>query len=279
MSILAVTLLAALAAPPTSPAPGPEPALKVGLPGKDVIWVPTPEHVLDRMLAMAQVTEKDVVVDLGAGDGRMVIAAAKKHGARGIGIEYNPALVAAGRTAARRAGLRDGLVKMVRADLFTADIREATVVMLYLLPEMNERLRTKLLNLRPGTRIVAHQFGIPEWDPDETSWCDRRAAFLWVVPAQVAGGWRVTLDGASVDLDLEQRYQTFRGRAHLGEVLAGLRGTGLRGDAIRFAWVDAGGVAYEFTGKVTGEAMAGEFTARPAGGGERRGAWMAARRR
>lgn len=276
--ILALTLMAALASPTTSPKP--EPELKVGLPGKDVIWVPTPEPVLGRMLAMAQVTDKDVVVDLGAGDGRMVIAAAKQRGARGIGIEYNPALVEAGRRAARRAGLRDGLVKMVRADLFTADIREATVVMLYLLPEMNLRLRTKLLNLRPGTRIVAHQFGIPEWEPDETSWCDRRAAFLWVVPAQVAGGWRVTLaDGAAVDLDLEQRYQTFRGRAHLGEILAGLRGTDLRGDAIRFGWVDAGGVAYEFAGTVTGEGMAGEYTSRPAGGEARRGAWTAARRR
>lgn len=283
MTILGLLLVAALA-PPPAPA-SPEPELKVGMPGKDVIWVPTPDAVLDRMLAMAQVTAKDVVVDLGAGDGRMVIAAAKKHGARGIGIEFTPELIAAGRRAAKKAGLKDGLVKMVKADLFTADIREATVVMLYLLPEMNLKLRTKLLNLRPGTRIVAHQFGIPEWEPDETSWVDRRAAHLWIVPAQVAGGWRLVLgDGRTVDVDLEQKYQTFRGRAYLLEgvkpegpwieVKAGLRATSLRGDAIRFAFVDAAGALHEFSGKVDGESMAGEVVI-----GERRAPWTAVRRR
>lgn len=271
--LLGLTLaLTVLTAPATAPA---EPALKVGLPGKDVIWVPTPDEILDRMLAMAQVKPTDLVVDLGAGDGRMVIAAAKKYGARGLGVEYNPLLIEAGRTAARKAGLQDGQVKMVRADLFTADIRDATVVMLYLLPDMNLKLRTKLLNLRPGTRIVAHQFGIPEWEPDETSWHNRRAAFLWVVPAQVAGGWRLTLPGGqAVDLDLEQKYQVFRGRAHLGEVLAGLRATRLHADAIEFVYVDGAGLLHTFRGRVDGEAMTGEVVI-----GDARGAWTAVRRR
>lgn len=269
---LALTVLAA--PPPTNPKTS-EPALKVGLPGKDVIWVPTPDAILDRMLAMAQVKSTDLVVDLGAGDGRMIIAAAKKHGARGLGVEFNKTLIDAANKAARQAGLRPGQIKMVKADLFTADIRDATVVMLYLLPEMNRKLRTKLLNLRPGTRIVAHQFGIPEWEPDETSWSDRRAAFLWVVPAQVAGGWRLTLpSGQVVDLDLEQKYQTFRGRAHLGEVLAGLRRARLHGDAIEFDYVDAAGVLHSFTGEVDGAAMAGDVEV-----GGIKGAWTAARRR
>ncbi|MBL9106063.1 MAG: class I SAM-dependent methyltransferase [Myxococcales bacterium] len=284
--LLGLSLCVALAPPP-----GPQPVvdeqtgIQVGLPGKDVIWVPTPEAILDRMLAMAQVTAKDVVVDLGAGDGRMVIAAARKHGARGIGVELTPALIAAGRKAARRAGLKEGQVTMVQADLFTADIREATVVMLYLLPEMNRKLRAKLLGLRPGTRIVAHQFGIPEWEPDETSWVDRRAAHLWIVPAQVAGGWRITLaDGRALDVDLEQKNQTFRGRVHLSEgirpegpwlaVKAGLRATSLRGAAIRFEFVDAAGLLHAFSGVVDGETMAGEVVI-----GERRAAWSAARRR
>lgn len=277
MSVLGLTLaLSVLAAPDPGAPPVPQdPTIKVGQPGKDVIWVPTPAPILARMLAMAQVQPSDLVVDLGAGDGRMVIAAAKQHGARGLGIELDPRLIAAGNKAARAAGLRAGQVEMRRADLFTADIRDATVVLLYLLPEMNRKLRTKLLNLRPGTRIVAHQFGIPEWEPDEISWHERRAAMLWVVPAQVAGGWRVTLpNGQVVDLDLEQRCQTFKGRAHLGDVLAGLRATRLHADAIEFAYVDGAGVRHAFTGTVAGEAMAGEVTV-----GAARGAWTAVRRR
>jgi len=276
MSVLGLALALTVLAPAPAPAPVPtDPSIKVGQPGKDVIWVPTPDGVLDRMLAMAQVKPTDLVVDLGAGDGRMVIAAAKKYGARGLGVEFDRRLIAAADKAARLAGLRDGQVKMLRADLFTADIRDATVVMLYLLPEMNSKLRTKLLNLRPGTRIVAHQFGIPDWEPDETSWHERRAAFLWVVPAAVAGGWRVILaDGQVVDLDLEQKCQHFKGRAHLGDVLAGLRATRLHADEIEFKYVDAAGVLHAFTGKVDGETMAGEVVV-----GAHRSAWMAARRR
>src|SRR5688572_4788635 len=134
MKRLAVPLLLALVSASVAAAEPAEP--KVGMPGKDVIWVPTPEPVLERMLAMARVTPADLVVDLGAGDGRMVIAAAKRHGARGRGIEFNNVLVEAGRRAARKAGLKRGQVEMVKADLFTADIRDATVVMLYLLPDM-----------------------------------------------------------------------------------------------------------------------------------------------
>lgn len=265
--LLLALLLAAPAAPTYTP--------QVGQSGKDVIWVPTPDGILDRMLAMAQVKPTDLVVDLGAGDGRMVIAAAKKYGARGLGVEYDKRLIAAADKAARLAGLRAGQVKMLRADLFTADLRDATVVMLYLLPEMNRKLRTKLLNLRPGTRIVAHQFGIPDWEPDETSWHERRAAFLWIVPAQVAGGWRLTLpNGQVVDLDLEQKAQFFKGRVHLGDVLAGLRATQLHADKITFNYVDAAGVLHAFTGVASGDSMAGEVVV-----GDHKGAWTAVRRR
>jgi precorrin-6B methylase 2 len=275
MHPLALLLALVLGASPTRADAPPDDGPRVGLPGKDVIWVPTPEPVIARMLTMARVDARDVVVDLGAGDGRMVIAAARR-GARGIGVEYNPDLIAHARRAARRAGVPDERLELRRADLFTADIREATVVMLYLLPEMNLRLRTRLLHLRPGTRIVAHQFAIPEWEPDETTWLGRRAAFLWVVPAQVAGGWRLALPGGrSVDVDLEQTYQRFRGRAYVGpDTRAGLRDTRLRGDEIRFAFVDDAGALHEFVGRVDGAAMAGTVAVDGVAG-----AWTAARRR
>lgn len=268
--MLAVSLvLAAAGARAGTPA---EP--KIGQAGKDVIWIPTPEPVIARMLAMAQVTGEDHVVDLGAGDGRLVIAAAKHYGARATGIEFDAGLVALARRLARQQGLSPGRLRMIQGDVFREDFADATVVGLYLLPEMLLRLRPRLLKLRPGTRIVSHHFKIPDWEPDEVSWVGVRGAYLWVVPADVAGGWRIAgSDGFAADLDVEQSFQRFKGRVQLASVKAGLRATTLRGDAIAFELVDELGVLRAFSGRVLGDRIEGSFRA-----GERAGTWTATRR-
>lgn len=179
-------------------------------PGKDVVWVPTPEAMVEVMLDMATVTSRDVVVDLGSGDGRLVIAAAKR-GARARGVEYNPDMVQLSRQRAREAGVH-GLATFVEGDMFEAEIGDATVMVVFLLTENMRRLQTRFLALRPGTRIVSNTFGIPEWPadgrvtrPDCSSWC---TALLWVVPAQVHGEWQVD-DGPRLALD--QHFQKVSG--------------------------------------------------------------------
>lgn len=151
----------------------------------DVIYVPTPQPVVEAMLSLAQVTRTDVVYDLGSGDGRVVIAAAKRHGARGVGIEIDPALVQKARENAAAAGVADR-VRFVTQDLFTTDLRPATVVTLYLLQSLNERLRPKLVReLRPGTRVVSHVFNMgPEWPPAQTATVERSRIFLWTLPGR-----------------------------------------------------------------------------------------------
>lgn len=268
MIVASLVLVAAVARaePPAEP--------KIGQAGKDVIWIPTPEPVVERMLRTAQVTEKDHVVDLGAGDGRLVIVAAREFGARATGIEYDAGLVAVGRREAARLKLPAGRFAMVQGDVFKEDFRDATVVGLYLLPEMLQRLRPILLRMRPGTRIVSHHFKIPDWEPDEVSWVGVRGVYLWIVPADVAGGWRLTTsDGLAVDVDVEQSFQRFKGRAQLASVKAGLRGTSLVGDAIAFAFVDEQGVLREFSGRVLADRVEGTFRA-----GASTGTWTAARR-
>jgi SAM-dependent methyltransferase len=179
-------------------------------PGKDVVWVPTPEPMVDVMLDLARVTPEDVVVDLGSGDGRLVIAAAQR-GARARGVEYNPDMVALSRRRASQAGVQDR-VTFVEGDMFEADIADASVMAVFLLTENMRRLQTKFLSLRPGTRIVSNTFGIPEWPADArvtrsdcTAWC---TALLWVVPAQVGGEWQV--EGGPT-LRLDQHFQKVSG--------------------------------------------------------------------
>src|SRR3972149_4016249 len=157
--------------------------------GKDVIWVPTPDHAVDRMLALARVGPQDLVVDLGSGDGRIPIVAAKRYGARGLGIEFSPDLVAVSRRNARAEGVADR-ARFVQADFFEADFRDATVVTLYLLPSLNVKLRPKLLDMKPGTRVVSHVFRMGDWEPDETLKLGASELFLWRGPAEVDGGWR-----------------------------------------------------------------------------------------
>ncbi len=251
----------------------PEPgAPRQGQPGKDVIWLPTPEALVERMLTMAQVGPRDVVYDLGSGDGRMVIAAARR-GAQAKGVEFNPELVAFSERLAREQGVA-GKARFVQGDIFETDFREATVVTLYLLSTLNLRLRPTLLQMRPGTRVVSHAFNMDEWEPDEVSRAEGRTAYLWIVPAPVEGSWRVELQGgASFELALVQRHQKVEGTIALGPVDAGLREPVLRGDAIRFGFVDQGGAWHELTGTVSGGRMSGRYQA-----GARQGRWTAVRR-
>ena len=231
---------------------------QVGQAGKDVIWVPTPDEVVERMLRMAQVTANDYVVDLGAGDGKIAIAAAKKMGARSLGIEYNPEMAKHAQAQVEKAGV-SGKAKVVQGDIFASDFTTATVVTMYLLPALNMKLRPQILAMRPGTRVVSHSFNMEDWEPDETSSMDGRRAYLWIVPANVMGGWSVDLGGERAELTLEQKFQKLDGHVQLGTIQAGLREARLRGFQISFAYVDNTGVRRDFSGRVTGGKMEGSF--------------------
>lgn len=248
---------------------------EIGQAGKDVIWVPTPEELVVRMLRMAQTTPKDFVVDLGSGDGRIAIAAAKKIGARAEGIEYNPDMVALSNKSAQAQGVANR-VKFVKADIFETDFSDATVVTMYLLPGLNLRLRPKLLNMKPGTRIVSHQFSMDDWEPDERTSLEGRLAFLWIVPAKVRGTWQLDAGGQTHDLVLTQRYQKINGYLKIGALEAGLRDATLHGDQISFAWVDNSGVRHDLSGRVTGGRMEGTMRTED---GRDEGHWTAAQQR
>jgi len=209
---------------------------QVGQAGKDVIWVPTPDEVVDRMLTMAQVTPQDFVMDLGAGDGKIAIAAAKKFGARAVGIEYNPEMAKhanANAAAAGVAGNGPGKAVIRQADIFQTDIKEATVITLYLLPALNMKLRPTILSMRPGTRVVSHSFTMEDWEADEISTLDGRRAYFWVVPAQVMGSWNLEANNQKMDLTLEQTFQKINGSVGIAPIHAGLRDTRLRGGIYR----------------------------------------------
>jgi SAM-dependent methyltransferase len=246
---------------------------QVGQAGKDVIWVPTPDELVDRMLRMAQTTPNDFVIDLGSGDGRTVIAAAKRFGARAMGIEYNPDMVELSNRNASKEGVA-GKVRFVKADIFESDFSQATVITMYLLPGLNLKLRPKLLDMKPGTRLASHQFNMDDWQPDEVSNLDGRRAYLWIVPAKVQGTWRLQSGADGYDLTFEQKYQILEGSVKLGAVAAGLRETRLTGDRIAFSFVDAAGARRDFTGRVDGNAMEG--TAKVEGGAEVR--WSATKK-
>ena len=221
-------------------------APRIGQEGKDVVWVPTPQSLVDRMLDMAEVTAQDFVIDLGSGDGRTVITAAKR-GARALGIEYNPEMVELAKQNAEKAGVSKQ-AEFRKADLFQTDFSEATVITMFLLPDINLRLRPKLLQLRPGTRIVSNTFTMGDWKPDETSepgscegsWC---TALLWIVPAPVEGTYK-TPQG---EVTFKRKFQELSGTMRTGGKTYALEGT-VRGDAVTFK---AGGK--EYRGTVTGK--------------------------
>ncbi len=249
----------------------------VGQQGKDVVWVPTPDEVVERMLNMAQTKSEDYVIDLGAGDGKIAITAAKKFGARALGIEYNPDMVAHAQGNARAAGVL-GKAQIVQGDIFATDFTQATVLTMYLLPSLNMKLRPQILAMRPGTRVVAHAFNMEDWEPDETSDVDGRRAFLWIVPASVNGRWAMELSGGGtsekLSLNLDQKFQKIDGTAYLGAVHAGLREPHLSGAKISFAYVDNKGVRREFIGRVNRTSMEGTFRA----DGGQEGRWSATKK-
>jgi hypothetical protein len=249
----------------------------VGQQGKDVVWVPTPDEVVERMLAMAQTKPEDFVIDLGAGDGKIAIAAARKFGAKSMGVEYNPDMVAFAQKNAQAAGV-SGKAQIVHGDIFATDFTQATVLTMYLLPSLNMKLRPQILALRPGTRVVTHAFNMEDWEPDESSDVDGRRVYFWVVPANVSGRWNVELSGAGdpakLSLNFDQKFQKIEGAVYLGTVIAGLRDARLSGPRIGFAYVDARGVRRDFTGRVAGASMEGSF--RIDGGQE--GRWTAAKK-
>lgn len=203
--------------------------------GKDVVWLPTPQAVVNKMLDLAKVTARDTVIDLGSGDGRTVITAAKR-GARALGIEYNPDMVEYSTRAAAKEGLA-GKVRFMKADLFETDFSTATVLTMYLLPDINLKLRPKILDLKPGTRVVSHAFDMGEWKADRTATVDGKTAFLWIVPAKAAGVWQLPQG----ELTLVQNFQMVTGTLRTGKRTVLVNGGRLRGDQITFS---AGGGAY-----------------------------------
>jgi precorrin-6B methylase 2 len=220
---------------------------EVGQAGKDVVWVPTPQPLVERMLDMAKVTPKDFLMDLGSGDGRTVITAAKR-GLNAQGIEYNPDMVELAKRNAATAGVGTRAT-FTKADLFETDFSKAQVITMFLLPSINMRLRPTILKMKPGTRIVTNSFTMDDWQADETStiegdctsWC---TAHLWIVPAQVDGTWQL----GQGTLTVAQKFQTFSGTLGSTGVAEGR----VRGDEISFA---VGGTKY--TGRVDGNSMKG----------------------
>ena len=239
-------------------------------------YVPTPQVIVDRMLSMAQVGAKDFVVDLGSGDGRMVRTAAKALGASGFGVDIDGELVELSNQIARKEGVANR-VTFYEQDVFKADIRKATVVTLYVLPDMMVSLRPKLLSeLNPGTRIVSHDYHFREWIPDNRVTFDvpekremvgfsSTSLYLWIVPASVGGRWRVEYSGAKpagpVTLDLSQLYQYFNGTALVGSRKTEIANAKMRGNTFEFALDPgerAGGDRYLHRGTVVGDTMQGE---------------------
>jgi hypothetical protein len=233
---------------------------EVGQSGKDVVWVPTPDALVERMLRMARVGPKDYVIDLGSGDGRIAIAAAQKFGARAHGIEYNPDMVVLSNRNAEKAGVADK-VKFIKADIFESDFSQATVITMYLLPALNLKLRPKILEMRPGTRVTSHAFNMEDWQPDQTASVEGRDAYLWIVPAKVGGIWKLSApagNGAETwQLALEQKFQKLSGKASLDGKTFPLADSQLDGVNIRFSFVDGNGTKREFTGRVAGSEMEG----------------------
>src|SRR5262245_47641924 len=208
-------------------------APQVGQEGKDVIWVPTPQALVERMLDMAKATPKDYVIDLGSGDGRTVSTAAKR-GIKALGIEYNPDMVELSKRNAEKEGVA-ARAQFIRGDIFETDFSRATVLTLYLLPSLNVKLRPTILKMKPGTRVVSHAFDMDDWQPDQTAEVDGSKAFLWIVPAPVEGTWRWSGAGRPVEMTLKQHYQQLGGSVRFGDMAGELRDLKLDGDHIAFS--------------------------------------------
>ncbi|MBI4193555.1 MAG: class I SAM-dependent methyltransferase [Betaproteobacteria bacterium] len=242
----------------------------------DVIYVPTPQVAVDEMLRMARVGPKDFVIDLGSGDGRIVITAAQKFGARGFGVDLDTYLLKMARENAKQAGVADR-VQFYERNLFETDLSQATVITSYLLPEMNERLRPKILALKPGTRVAAHDYDMGEWYPDEQKTLivpektvgdpGKSYVFFWIVPALIAGEWESLIPvggrGVIYEFDFDQSFQKVSGDVRADGKDVRLPLFNVRGDEVRFE-VDvpqgAGMVKHRFEGRIKQDAIEGTVT-------------------
>ncbi len=253
----------------------------------DVVYVPTPQISVDTMLEMAKIGPKDFLIDLGSGDGRIVITAAKKYGTSGFGVDLDTYLLKLANANAKKAGVADK-VKFVEENLFTTDLSRATVISTYLLPEMNLRLRPKLMALKPGTRIVTHDYHLGEWDPDEQRELtvpEKKVGepgisyvFSYVVPARVPGKWQslVNIGGRETPLEfnLIQEFQEVEGKVEIRDRTADLRGR-ITGEQIRLVAGGRSGIArHEFSGKIEGEMIKGTLVVGE-GAARQQSAWVA----
>ncbi len=228
--------------------------------GKDVIWIPTPKGLIDKMLAAAKVTSSDRLFDLGAGDGIIAITAAKEFGAQSVGIEYNPQMADYARRMVQEAGVGDK-VRIITGDIFKEDFTSATVVTLYLLPDLNMRLRPTLLRMKPGTRVVSHAFTMGDWEPDENVVHESARGYLWVVPASVEGEWMLTgMEGGPARLNFQQALQKIGGTITRGSSSMHLLGARLLGEDLSFQFMTPDREVHRFSGKVSGAQITGMVT-------------------
>jgi len=238
-----------------------------------VPYVPTPQDVVERMLQIARVGPTDYVIDLGSGDGRIVVTAAKQYGARGFGVDLNPDRIRESGENARKHGVTDK-VAFYQRNLFETDLSQATVITMYLLPRVNMELRPKLLQLKPGTRLVSHDFSMEDWKPDTQVTMDtpgkwggsggKSDIFFWVVPAKAGGAWRwdMTMGGKPLpyEVTLDQKFQVVSGSARVGGRTVKLQDARLNGDDLRFTLttdVNGAPVKHEFAGKIEGDSLTG----------------------
>jgi precorrin-6B methylase 2 len=244
----------------------------VGQAGKDVIWVPTSPELVAAMLEMAKVDKNDLLMDLGSGDGRIVIAAAKL-GATAIGFEYEQAMVELSRSKAQEEGVA-GKATFLQGDIFQADFSKATVITMYLLPDLNLRLRPKILEMKPGTRVVSHAFTMEKWQWDQMTIVEGSNAYLWIVPAKVEGTWTWQGQAGAVELRLRQTFQKIEGTLSSGGRDLPIKKAKLEGTHIIFTVGEYRASTREYSGTVTGNSIAGIM--KNAGGPETK--WMAERR-
>jgi hypothetical protein len=258
--LLVATALASVAQEKSTKSGAYEP--QVGQAGKDVVWVPTPQTLVDKMLELAKATPQDYLIDLGSGDGRTVITAAKR-GLTAHGIEYNPDMVALAQRNAKAAGVSDKAT-FTKADIFESDFSKAQIITMFLLPWINEKLAPKLLEMQPGTRLVSNTFQMGDWQADETATVTEDCtnyckALLWIVPAKVAGTWQL----GEAELKLEQNYQMLSGTLGPTAITDGR----VRGTEVSFSVGDA-----KYTGKLEGSSMSGSVA------GGRNGNWTATKK-
>jgi protein-L-isoaspartate O-methyltransferase len=232
---------------------------KLGQIGKDVMWLPTRDELIQKLLEAAQVGPQDELVDLGAGDGKIAIAAARQFGAKAWGIEYNKDLAALAQRNAQRAGVADR-VRIVQGDIFKEDFSQATVVTLYLLEELNAQIRPTLLAMRPGTRVLSNTFSMGDWEPDQVIQIKGGTGYFWTVPASAAGVWTVKgLDNRGpAQLNLHQQYQRIGGTLSWGSQAQQVLGARLDGARLHFSFINADGQLKTVQAHLQGASLTGE---------------------